>query len=87
VADEAVSNTAHRKKYKKSPCKKHFSVKIADLGSELISNFKGAIKNLKFDFFIYKETKIYKNYQLMYKKYQFVIISLQKNVHHVTQSL
>jgi hypothetical protein len=48
-----------------------FSVKIAALGSlkrvsteaysKLISNFKGAVKNFEFDYFIIKETQNFKN--------------------------
>jgi hypothetical protein len=70
---------------------KHFQyrIKIAAIGSsskrvtvlegfsKLVSNFKGAIENFQFDFF-FQETKNCKNYQRMYSKYIFIIISLQK---------
>jgi len=51
--------------------------------------FKGASENFEFDFFINKETKSCENYQRMYRKYLFIIISLQTNIHlvPVTQTL
>jgi hypothetical protein len=72
-----------------------FSVKIAALESlkrvtcrifkiSNLTNFKGASKNFEFNFFINKDTKNCKNYQLMNRKYLFIIMSLQKKIHLVT---